>query len=288
MLYSNYTVKGIIQMKNNKNNFTTGEFAKICNVNKQTLIYYDKIGLFSPNIKAENGYRYYSIHQYELFSVIELLKELGMSLNAIQEFIKNKSPEYFLTVMQQQKEKITQKKKQLEIMEIMIDTQILLAKQAETIDFSSITLMELKNEKLYLGDVIRNNTEEEFVKAVSHFVKEINEKKLDTGYPIGVVINKDSLLHNKYNHYSQLYIKQFHDVPFDDKIQAFSGTFLVGYHVGSEVTIYQTYERINNEMKRLNLAMGAFALEEYIFDSLMKEFEKDYVTKIMLQVKSTF
>ena len=204
MLYSNYTVKGIIQMKNNKNNFTTGEFAKICNVNKQTLIYYDKIGLFSPNIKAENGYRYYSIHQYELFSVIELLKELGMSLNAIQEFIKNKSPEYFLTVMQQQKEKITQKKKQLEIMEIMIDTQILLAKQAETIDFSSITLMELKNEKLYLGDVIRNNTEEEFVKAVSHFVKEINEKKLDTGYPIGVVINKDSLLHNKYNHYSQL------------------------------------------------------------------------------------
>ena len=41
-------------------------------------------------------------------------------------------------------------------------------------------------------------------------------------------------------------------------------------------------------MKRLNLAMGAFALEEYIFDSLMKEFEKDYVTKIMLQVKSTF
>ncbi|MFE4512310.1 MerR family DNA-binding transcriptional regulator, partial [Bacillus subtilis] len=43
-----------------KKYFTTGEFSKLCRVKKQTLFHYDEIGLFSPEIKKENGYRYYS------------------------------------------------------------------------------------------------------------------------------------------------------------------------------------------------------------------------------------
>lgn len=31
--------------------FTTGEFAKLCHVKKQTLFHYDEIGLLSPEIK---------------------------------------------------------------------------------------------------------------------------------------------------------------------------------------------------------------------------------------------
>ena len=38
-------------MSNLKKNFSTGEFAKLCGVSKQTLIYYDKIGLFKPDYK---------------------------------------------------------------------------------------------------------------------------------------------------------------------------------------------------------------------------------------------
>ncbi|MEI2356345.1 MerR family DNA-binding transcriptional regulator, partial [Mesobacillus zeae] len=71
---------------NNKNGkyLTTGEFAKLCKVNKQTLFYYDQIGLLSPILKDEKGYRFYSIRQLELFIVIGLLKDFGMSLNDIQ------------------------------------------------------------------------------------------------------------------------------------------------------------------------------------------------------------
>ena len=42
---------------------TTSQFAKIHGVNKRTLHYYDDIGLFSPNKKGDNGYRYYDISQ---------------------------------------------------------------------------------------------------------------------------------------------------------------------------------------------------------------------------------
>lgn len=77
------------------NQIPISEFASLTNVSRQTLIYYDKINLFKPDYKNEIGYRYYSIKQIELISVITLLKELGMPLKEIKEYTQNKSPEHF-------------------------------------------------------------------------------------------------------------------------------------------------------------------------------------------------
>lgn len=73
-----------------KNYFTTGEFSKILGVSKDTLFYYDKIGIFSPQLKLDNKYRYYSIFQIEPFYVIYVLKELGMPLNEIKDYMSEK------------------------------------------------------------------------------------------------------------------------------------------------------------------------------------------------------
>lgn len=48
---------------NSKPLFTTGEFAGLCNIRKDTLFYYDEIGLLKPEIIQDNGYRYYSANQ---------------------------------------------------------------------------------------------------------------------------------------------------------------------------------------------------------------------------------
>ena len=64
--------------------FTTGEFARILGVRKHTLFHYDEIGLFSPALKEENGYRYYFVWQMDMFEVIRALQKLGMSLGEIK------------------------------------------------------------------------------------------------------------------------------------------------------------------------------------------------------------
>lgn len=97
----------------NEKYFTPREFSDLCKVNKQTLLYYDQIGLFSPIYKNDKGYRFYSIRQLEWFNVIELLKDLGMSLKEIQQYMKHKSPASFLSLMHQQKENIVKKEKKL-------------------------------------------------------------------------------------------------------------------------------------------------------------------------------
>ncbi len=94
--------------------FTTGEFAKLCRVKKQTLFHYDEIGLLSPEIKKANGYRYYSYHQFELFQVIGLFKEAGLPLKQIKPLLTDKTPEGIITLLKEKSSEIESKIKKLE------------------------------------------------------------------------------------------------------------------------------------------------------------------------------
>ena len=67
-------------MKNKKYLYTTGQFAKLNGVNKRTLHYYDEIGLFSPEIKGENGYRYYTCFQTVQLELILILRKIGLDV----------------------------------------------------------------------------------------------------------------------------------------------------------------------------------------------------------------
>ena len=69
------------------NLYSTGEFAKLCGVKKQTLFHYDDIGLLKPAHVNEKGYRGYSYSQYEDFLMISCLKEAGMSLKEIASYL---------------------------------------------------------------------------------------------------------------------------------------------------------------------------------------------------------
>lgn len=63
---------------------TIGQMAKLNHLSEQTLRLYDRIGLFSPNHRGENGYRYYNIEQSALLDIIQYMKSLGISLKEIR------------------------------------------------------------------------------------------------------------------------------------------------------------------------------------------------------------
>lgn len=69
---------------------TIGQMAKLNHVSEQTLRLYDKIGLFSPNSRGENGYRYYDIKQSALLDIIQYMKSLGISLKEIRQQLEQK------------------------------------------------------------------------------------------------------------------------------------------------------------------------------------------------------
>lgn len=44
-----------------------------------------------------------------------------------------------------------------------------------------------------------------------------------------------------------------------------------------------TYKRLFSEMERLNLALGDYIFEEYIYDTVVMNHKEHFVTKIMVQ-----
>jgi DNA-binding transcriptional MerR regulator len=70
--------------------YSIGEYARIAQVSKRLLRYYDEIGLFQPaKIDGESGHRYYSASQLSELNRILALKDLGISLNQIQRFVRD-------------------------------------------------------------------------------------------------------------------------------------------------------------------------------------------------------
>ncbi len=65
-----------------------GELSKICNVSTQTLRYYDREGILSPEeVDISSGYRYYGLKQVEILNNIIKLKSLGFELSEIKEIL---------------------------------------------------------------------------------------------------------------------------------------------------------------------------------------------------------
>lgn len=69
-----------------KNYFTPVEFAKLFGIDKQTLIYYDNRGIFSPRHKNEKGYRFYGSDQILYFSTIVALRNLDIHGEQLRQY----------------------------------------------------------------------------------------------------------------------------------------------------------------------------------------------------------
>lgn len=77
--------------------FKIGEFSKISGFSVKTLRYYDEIDLFKPSeIDLFTGYRYYKKEQLKDLKFINILKNIGFSLEEIKNNWNNFSDELLI------------------------------------------------------------------------------------------------------------------------------------------------------------------------------------------------
>ncbi|MBK3493666.1 MerR family transcriptional regulator [Viridibacillus sp. YIM B01967] len=264
--------------------FTTGEFAKICRVKKQTLFHYDEIGLLTPEIKTAKGYRYYSYQQYEVFAVIELLKELKMPLKEIRAFLQNKTPIESIELLEQQSQLIEQKIHNLAHLRKILDTKIAITKNALQTDFENITVVHSEEENLLISESTLDTSDKVFLKTVSNFINYSDNYELYTGHPIGGMLHRDKMMERDFENYSFLYTKMKNSWQGENLWKKPKGLYIVGYHIGDEMNIFETYDRMIAYSKEQHLQLNGYSYEEYILDAVSVNDLENYVTKIMIEV----
>ena len=128
-------------MKNNSIFYTPGQVASFYSVKKDTLLFYDRIGLFSPSLRKENGYRYYSADQLSELDTILTLRDLDFSIPDIKDAIADLNTPSFISLLEKEEESIRKK----------ISSYKALLNVVNTIKSSMREACEAEKGKLYRG-----------------------------------------------------------------------------------------------------------------------------------------
>ncbi|MEG0152791.1 MAG: MerR family transcriptional regulator [Cellulosilyticaceae bacterium] len=263
--------------------FTTGAFAKLCGVKKQTLFHYDDIGLFRPMIIKENGYRYYSYRQIYAFSIICSLKELDMPLKEIKTYLDERTPKKYIDLMQNKITDIDKEIHKLGEIRRLMTTATHLTQKALQLDCDTILLEEQNQEYLLVNSKLDPTTNKDFSKIMLEYIHFSNQLQLsDTDY-IGTMIKVDCIINGESNYYSNLYVKTA-TPNLQSVIVKPKGTYAIAYHQGHYETIHLTYQKLINYVQSLNRQLGDYLYEEYILDDIALKNEEEYITQIMIQV----
>lgn len=261
---------------------TTGEFAKLWGIKKQTLFHYDDIGIFQPIIKQENGYRYYSYQQFEVFGVITALKELGMSLKEIKAYLDSRSPENLSQLFLQKIEDIDREIEYLKKIKHFMKEKIEITEQAITINKDAIECLHLEEEYLTLSPPLDYTSHHGFFNHLSEFMQ---ERGLNYLSAIGCMIDEEHLNSSEYVHYSYLYSKSDKRKERSPLFLKPRGTYLIAYHQGDYELSYQTYDRIKAFAKANHLEFEGYAYEEFILDEVSVKGYENYLLKIQIKIK---
>ena len=268
------------------NYFSTGEFAKLCNVNKKTLFYYDEIGLFKPEIVKENGYRYYSVYQLEVFDIIYTLRDLGVPLKQIKSFIDERNPKSVVEFFEYKTGEIENEIKQLIRKQEIMSNKIKIIKEAEKIrnNIDDLSIEEQDEEYLVLS---KNIDKSKFPYDSEVYANHLNycyNQDLYIGYPLGFIKTIDDLYSENENVYTYYYIKTN---KIDNKSVAIKpkGKYLVGYLNDSYVNVNKLYNKMLDYIKQHNLEIIGYLYEEVLLDLVSVQEMNDYIIKVSIQIK---
>ena len=258
---------------------TTAQFAKLHNVNKRTLHYYDSIGLFSPQYKGANGYRYYTYSQSIDFEYIRMLKEIHLSIEEMKEFVHAFQEQMFLdTVSRKQKEidiEIRKLKKAKAILEQKKEHLLL----CQTVKDMQIDIVDCKEE--YLLTVPYPFGDDTLTQVFQYIQSVWQPEQYRAG--VGSYISLEKIKAKRFESYDGFYTLASDHRKQDHVLLKPKGAYLCGYVKGEWDRLPELYERMLDYAccHRLQLAGYSFEreLNDYAFTS-----EKHSITQVSIQV----
>jgi DNA-binding transcriptional MerR regulator len=100
---------------------TISQLAALAQVTRDTLLFYDRIGLLTPAGRDANHYRYYSERELLKVNLIRTFQSLGMSLKDIRELLERRCPELVLASLEDQMSAIKKQQDQLEQARLLLE-----------------------------------------------------------------------------------------------------------------------------------------------------------------------
>lgn len=262
-----------------KQRFSTGKFAKLLNIKKDTLFYYEKIGLFCPAGTLENGYRYYTFDQFDQFMAIHSLRQAEVSIKTLKTYFDEPSPQKLQQLAITQRGNVLEEIEKLKNIQFFLERTIEVTEEITHHAIEQVQLQQLNAEPIVYSKACIDwtMTLEELYEQSTQFLKMLGIKATAS---YGVVYKHEDFLAETVHQRSRLFCRLSHT---DADIRP-AGTYAVIYYKGVYDAGKQAFERLNRYVEEHQLQMIGDIYEECLLHSIASIEEKDFVTKLSVQV----
>ncbi len=274
-------------MEKKKKLLTIGQFAALHGINKKTLMWYDEIGLFCPAaVHPENGYRYYSYYQSSILETILLLRELDVSVDEIQTFMKNRSAASLEQLLREQIENLDQKIAHLKAVRKTLAQHRQNMTTLLTMDLSKISVISKNERRLVTVDIDRDTSFDKQVEMITAETRKYQLRRLhDASY--GTMIDTESLYNGNYQDYSKLFI----EIPFPVKKTGLhvqpAGNYVRAFYQDAGENAVLCYKRIFEYTAANGLTLSGFSYEMILNENVIDRAE-DALVQVEIPVRSKF
>ncbi|MFP4661667.1 MAG: MerR family transcriptional regulator [Halanaerobiales bacterium] len=212
--------------------YTVKELAELSGITSRTVRYYDDIDLLKPARINSSGYRIYGADEVDRLQQILFYKELGVCLDKIGKILDSPSFDE-VKALRQHREKLLDKKQQLEVLIVNLDRTIMAKKGRITMKdqekFAGFKKKMIKDNEEKFGKEIReiygdevvdksnlrfkNMSQEEYEEAteLERVLRETLQAAMDIGDPAGDQARKVAELHRQWlSFYWDDYSKEAH------------------------------------------------------------------------------
>ena len=260
------------------------EFAKMAGMQQSALRYYDKIGLFKPEARGENNYRYYTPLQLITIKFITVLADLGVPLTKIKDMTDNRTPESVIDLLTRQEMKLDRQMHQLRIAYSIIHTYRNNIQNGLLANENYIRVEEIDEaEELYivLGPDNDFSDKDTFYEPFIDFCDASKANRINLNYPIGGYHHDmDSFLQapGKPNKFYSL-------DPFGaSKIPA--GRYLAGHYRGYYGEFGDLPQRMASYARENGLAFKGAVYVLYLLDEVCTVNPDQYLARVWAGVTS--
>ena len=188
-----------------KNYYKINEISNLYNIGKDSLRYYEKIGILKPK-REENGYRLYSIQDIWRLNIIKDLRILNFSMDKIKDYLENRTVSNTLDILNEEIGIIEEKIKELNFQKNTIKTRI----KSLSEDFSITELEQIEVKYMPERKVIMLNDNFTRDEEVDFLIKKLHKKHENKLYLLGnnylgVTMNLQDVYKKKYNSYTSVF-----------------------------------------------------------------------------------
>lgn len=263
--------------------FSIGEIAKLFHMNIRTLRYYDDVGILKPAyVNQETNYRYYSTDQFERLNTIRYLRALDVPLAKIAEFFEEKDVDTMLSLFIEQREKVKERKLQLERIESKIANRIEQIEDALSADFGRIKVKTLPPRRIVLLEKSFTPTDD-----LEPLIRDLSkDHALDDAIflgKVGMSISKQNLLERRFTSFSSIFIvvEEEDDTTYCDGVLP-KGAYLTIQYQGTHKDAPPYYALLMDYLREQDLQVVGDSVEITLIDAGMTNDASKFTTELQV------